>query len=214
MRARRTTSRPGMRWTRGRSRYRTSCGTRSRSSRPRATYSTGWPHRPPGTRCSPPWTPRRTPMRTRSTTPTYSCAGSRSQPPRPVTGVPGRGRSASSPLTSPTSTPAVTGLPAERPTSSDTRQAAEECIVASPDLILTTSTCDDVTLPINPFVSNRYHFGMLLGVADLDTDQGYHRGKAWLHTAWLHGDGTVWGLQAELRTGTNELAVLPGLAID
>ncbi|TDW77147.1 hypothetical protein [Kribbella pratensis] len=86
--------------------------------------------------------------------------------------------------------------------------------MASPDLILTTSTCDDVTLPINPFVSNRYHFGMLLGVADLDTDQGYHRGKAWLHTAWLHGDGTVWGLQAELRTGTNELAVLPGLAID
>ena len=80
--------------------------------------------------------------------------------------------------------------------------------MASPDLILTAPTCEDVTLPINPFVSNRYHFGMLLGVADLDTDQGYHRGKTWLHTAWLHGYGTVWGLQAELRTGTNELAVL------
>lgn len=86
--------------------------------------------------------------------------------------------------------------------------------MASPDLILTAPTCEDVTLPINPFVSNRYHFGMLLGVADLDTDQGYHRGKTWLHTAWLHGYGTVWGLRAELRTGTNELAVQPGLAVD
>ena len=86
--------------------------------------------------------------------------------------------------------------------------------MASPDLILTTPTCEDVTLPINPFVSNRYHFGMLLGVADLDQDQGYHRGKTWLHTAWLHGYGTVWGLRAELRTGTNELAVQPGLAVD
>jgi hypothetical protein len=78
----------------------------------------------------------------------------------------------------------------------------------------TASTCDDVTVPLNPFVSNRYHFGMLLGVADLDTDQGYHRGKTWLHTAWLHGSGTVWGLEAELRPGTNELAVRPGLAAD
>lgn len=86
--------------------------------------------------------------------------------------------------------------------------------MASPDLILTTPTCEDVTLPVNPFISNRYHFGMLLGVADLDTDQGYHRGKTWLHTAWLHGYGTVWGLQTELRAGSNELAVRAGLAVD
>jgi hypothetical protein len=86
--------------------------------------------------------------------------------------------------------------------------------VASPDLIVTAPACDGVTLQVNPFVSNRYHFGMLLGVADLDTDQAYHRGKAWLHAAWLHGYGTVWGLRAELRPGGNELAVGPGLAID
>jgi hypothetical protein len=86
--------------------------------------------------------------------------------------------------------------------------------VASPDIVLTTTTRGDLALPVNPFVSNRYHFGMLLGVADLDTDQGYHRGKTWLHTAWLHGVGTVWGLPAELRPGTSELAVGPGLAVD
>ncbi|WP_250002261.1 hypothetical protein [Actinoplanes sp. M2I2] len=86
--------------------------------------------------------------------------------------------------------------------------------MASPDLIVTAPACDGVALPVNPFVSNRYHFGMLLGVADLDTDQGYHRGKTWLHTAWLHGHGTVWGLRAELRASSNELAVAAGLAID
>jgi len=86
--------------------------------------------------------------------------------------------------------------------------------VASPDLILTAPTRGDLALPVNPFVSNRYHFGMLLGVADLDTDQGYHRGKTWLHTGWLHGSGTVWGLPAKLRPGTGELAVGPGLAVD
>ena len=60
-----------------------------------------------------------------------------------------------------------------------------------PDLVLTADTCGSTVLPLNPFVSNRYHFGMLLGVADLDTDQGYHRGKTWLHTAWLHGEPTI-----------------------
>ena len=86
--------------------------------------------------------------------------------------------------------------------------------MASPDLVLTAPSCDGVALPVNPFVSNRYHFGMLLGVADLDTDQGYHRGKTWLHTSWLHGYGTVWGLRVELRPGSNELAVGSGLAVD
>jgi hypothetical protein len=86
--------------------------------------------------------------------------------------------------------------------------------VASPDLIVTAPICDGVALPVNPFISNRYHFGMLLGVADLDTDQGYHRGKTWLHTAWLHGYGTVWGLRVDLRAGSNELAVTAGLAVD
>src|SRR5690349_9477981 len=115
--------------------------------------------------------------------PTSNSVGSRWQLSRPAIAAPGLARSANSPATAPASTPAATGRPAGHPTSSDNREAAEECTVASPDLILTSPTCDDVTLPVNPFVSNRYHFGMLLGVADLDTDQGYHRGKTWLHTA-------------------------------
>lgn len=86
--------------------------------------------------------------------------------------------------------------------------------MASPDLILGSDTCGTVSLPLNPFVSNRYHFGMLLGVADLDNEQGYHRGKTWLHNAWLHGPGTVWGLGVEVRPATGEVVVHPGLALD
>ncbi len=82
----------------------------------------------------------------------------------------------------------------------------------SPDRVLTGSRCGDVALAVNPFVANRYHFGMLLGVADLEAEQAYHRGKSWLHNAWLHGEGTVWGLRVELDEG--ELAVRPGLALD
>src|SRR5947209_8075596 len=83
-----------------------------------------------------------------------------------------------------------------------------------PDLVLTADTCGSTVLPLNPFVSNRYHFGMLLGVADLENDQGYHRGKTWLHNAWLHGPGAVWGLGVEVTPGNNEVVVLPGLALD
>jgi hypothetical protein len=86
--------------------------------------------------------------------------------------------------------------------------------VATPDLVLGTETCQSASLPLNPFVSNRYHFGMLLGVADLDTDQGYHRGKGWLHNAWLHGPGAVWGLGVEVTPANNEVVVNPGLALD
>lgn len=82
------------------------------------------------------------------------------------------------------------------------------------DVVLDTPTCGGVSLPVNPFVSNRYHFGMLLGVADLETDQGYHRGKGWLHNAWLHGEGAVWGLRVEVRADANEVVIHPGLALD
>lgn len=84
----------------------------------------------------------------------------------------------------------------------------------SPDLIVDDDRCGDVALPVNPFVSNRYHFGMLLGVADLETEQAYHRGKTWLHNAWLHGPGVVWGLGVEVRAADGELVVRAGLAID
>lgn len=86
--------------------------------------------------------------------------------------------------------------------------------MSSPDLLVTDDRCGHTTLPVNPFVSNRYHFGMLLGVADFETDQAYHRGKAWLHNAWLHGSGVVWGLNVEIWPGANEVVVSPGLAID
>ncbi|MGW0229339.1 GerMN domain-containing protein [Actinopolymorpha singaporensis] len=86
--------------------------------------------------------------------------------------------------------------------------------MVTPDLVLSSDTCGTASLPLNPFVSNRYHFGMLLGVADLDTEQGYHRGKTWLHNAWLHGPGAVWGLGVEVTPANNEIVVLPGLALD
>jgi hypothetical protein len=84
----------------------------------------------------------------------------------------------------------------------------------APDVIVSTTRCGGVSLPVNPFVSNRYHFGMLLGVADLDTEQAYHRGKTWLHNAWLHGPGAVWGLRVDLVVERNEVVVQPGLALD
>ena len=76
-------------------------------------------------------------------------------------------------------------------------------------------------LPVTPFYSPRYHFGMLLGVDDFESEQAYHRGKTRLHNAWLHGEGTVWGLHVDapaVEGGdgslTGELRVHPGLALD
>lgn len=86
--------------------------------------------------------------------------------------------------------------------------------MACPDLVVSDDRCGDVALPVNPYVSNRYHFGMLLGVADLEAEQAYHRGKMWLHNAWLHGIGAVWGLRVEVEADRNELVVHAGLAID
>jgi hypothetical protein len=82
------------------------------------------------------------------------------------------------------------------------------------DMTIAEVGCGTVSLPLSPFVSNRYHFGMLLGVADLEADQGYHRGKAWLHSAWLHGEGAIWGLAVEARPEAGEVVVDPGLALD
>lgn len=68
--------------------------------------------------------------------------------------------------------------------------------------------------PSAPFYSLRYHFGMLLGVSDFETDQAYHRGKMWLHNAWLHREGVVWGFDVQLDTEHGEIRVKPGLALD
>lgn len=68
-------------------------------------------------------------------------------------------------------------------------------------------------LPINPYTALEFHFGMLLGVDDLETLQAYPRGKLRLHNAWLHGRGVVWGLGVAF-DARNELKVAPGLALD
>jgi hypothetical protein len=55
---------------------------------------------------------------------------------------------------------------------------------------------------------------MLLGVDDFETIDSYHRGKMWLHSAWLHRQGTVWGLRVSLEEAQDEIRVTSGLALD
>ena len=76
-------------------------------------------------------------------------------------------------------------------------------------------------LPASPFYAPRYHFGMLLGVDDFESEQAYHRGKMRLHNGWLHGEGVVWGLLVDAPPAEGggadlkgELRVQPGLALD
>ena len=69
-------------------------------------------------------------------------------------------------------------------------------------------------LPTDPFRSLRVRFGMLLGEDDFTTIGAYHRGKGWLHAAWLHRQGAVWGLGVEPDLDKGEIRVRPGLAID
>jgi hypothetical protein len=71
----------------------------------------------------------------------------------------------------------------------------------------------EAALPADPFTALQYHFGMLLGVDDLETAQSYPRGKIRLHNAWLHREGVVWGLGVSFNE-RRELAVSPGLALD
>jgi len=68
-------------------------------------------------------------------------------------------------------------------------------------------------LPVNPFTALQFHFGMLLGVDDLETGQAYARGKIRIHNAWLHREGVVWGFNVSFNA-RNELTVDPGLALD
>jgi hypothetical protein len=76
-------------------------------------------------------------------------------------------------------------------------------------------SCSDIADEIRtPFLLLRYHFGMLLGADDFDTQKNYHRGKMWLHNMWLHGTGVVWGFNVQFDKIKGELRVLPGLALD
>lgn len=78
---------------------------------------------------------------------------------------------------------------------------------------LAASGAEEGLLPVNPFNALQFHFGMLLGVDDLETGQAYPRGKIRLHNAWLHREGVIWGLNVAFNS-RNELAVDPGLALD
>lgn len=82
----------------------------------------------------------------------------------------------------------------------------------TPDLV----SCTDGTalLPSAPYLALYYHFGMLLGVDDFETEQAYHRGKMRLHGAWLHREGVVWGLAVSADLARGELRVSRGLALD
>jgi hypothetical protein len=73
---------------------------------------------------------------------------------------------------------------------------------------------DAALLPNNPFEALHYHFGMLLGVDDLETEQGFHHGKMRLHNGWLHREGVVWGLAVQGDEEHQEIRVTRGLALD
>jgi hypothetical protein len=89
-----------------------------------------------------------------------------------------------------------------------------------PDAPATGAACsDEVVLPVSPFYSPRYQFGMLLGVDDFDLAEAYPRGKVRLHNAWLHREGVVWGFGVTASKDTSdkltgEIRVEPGLALD
>ncbi|MGW0094871.1 hypothetical protein ACWDWS_38720 [Streptomyces sp. NPDC003328] len=71
------------------------------------------------------------------------------------------------------------------------------------------------TLPASdPFTSLAAHFGMLLGVADLEAVVGHSWAKMRLHNAWLHGGGVVWGFGISVDGPSREVRVTPGLALD
>ena len=77
------------------------------------------------------------------------------------------------------------------------------------------SNCPDALwadLPDDPSQALAYHYGMLLGAADLRTEQGYHVGKQRRHARTLHGQGVVQGFDVVLQG--NELRVSAGLALD
>ena len=70
------------------------------------------------------------------------------------------------------------------------------------------------TLPDNPQCATHFHFGMLLGVDEFRTEQGFHIGHARRHQRLLHGAGVVAGFGVRFDSKTFELRVAPGFAVD
>ncbi len=69
-------------------------------------------------------------------------------------------------------------------------------------------------LAADPYTSLSVHFGMLLGVSDIELLAANPRGKLRLHNAWLHGPGVVWGYRVTFDAASREVAVDRGLALD
>lgn len=69
-------------------------------------------------------------------------------------------------------------------------------------------------LAVEPTTALAVHFGMLLGVSDIELLAANPRGKLRLHNAWLHGEGVVWGYRVTFEEAARELRVGPGLATD
>ena len=86
----------------------------------------------------------------------------------------------------------------------------------SPSGCLTTadSLRCDATLPDNPACTLNVHFGMLLGVDELRTEQGFHIGRSRRHQRLLHGVGVVAGYPLSFDGETFDLRVGPGFAVD
>jgi hypothetical protein len=72
----------------------------------------------------------------------------------------------------------------------------------------------DADLPDSPDCAINYHFGMLLGVDDFRTEQGFHVGRLRRHQRALHGFGVVYGFAVSADPAAAELRVGPGYAID
>ena len=90
-------------------------------------------------------------------------------------------------------------------------------MAGTPDMASCFSSADPgraQLLPSSPYNALNYHFGMLLGVDDFQTEQAYHRAKMRLHNGWLHREGVVWGYGVRLDPELGEIRVLPGLALD
>lgn len=70
------------------------------------------------------------------------------------------------------------------------------------------------TLPDNPQCATHFHFGLLLGVDEFRTEQGFHTGHARRHQRLLHGAGVVAGYGVSFDAQRFELRVAPGFAVD
>jgi hypothetical protein len=75
------------------------------------------------------------------------------------------------------------------------------------------SRCD-AALPDDPQCATNFHFGMLLGVDEFRTEQGFHVGHARRHQRLLHGAGVVAGFAVGFDDKAFELRVGPGHAVD